>query len=111
MGDRQQQPARSRRVLQDDQNRSFGPTGPPCAPAHRYGGRGTTGKHARQWHSSTARPHKDSRNSTSNTPCEPSASYGGTRDRKSVVSGKTVSVGGDLGGRRFATKQKTTRAK
>src|SRR3546814_2591592 len=28
MGDRQQQPARSRRVLQDDQNRSFGPTGP-----------------------------------------------------------------------------------
>src|SRR3546814_5900281 len=36
MGDRQQQPARSRRVLQDDQNRSFGPTGPPCATAHRY---------------------------------------------------------------------------
>src|SRR3546814_6308851 len=31
MGDRQQQPARSRRVLQDDQNRSFGPTGPNCA--------------------------------------------------------------------------------
>src|SRR3546814_10123409 len=47
MGDRQQQPARSRRVLQDDQNRSFGTTGPPCATAHRYGGRGTTGKHAR----------------------------------------------------------------
>src|SRR3546814_5947058 len=33
MGDRQQQPARSRRVLQDAQNRSFGPTGPTTAIA------------------------------------------------------------------------------
>src|SRR3546814_19831980 len=48
MGDRQQQPARSRRVPQDDQNRSFGPTGPPCATAHSYGGRRHTGKQDRK---------------------------------------------------------------
>jgi GGDEF domain-containing protein len=36
MGDRQQQPARSRRVLQDDQNRSFGPTGPHSAEEGVY---------------------------------------------------------------------------
>src|SRR3546814_4259156 len=33
MGDRPQPPSRSRRVLQDDQNRSFGPTGPTTAIA------------------------------------------------------------------------------
>src|SRR3546814_10591453 len=43
MGDRQQQPARSRRVLQDDQNRSFGPTGP--IRMHRQMGRQNTDVH------------------------------------------------------------------
>src|SRR3546814_15892601 len=74
-------------------DRGLGPTGTPdrgvvangrgvpapCATAHRYGGRGTTGRHARAWHCSAARPHKDRRNSPSPKPCEPSASYGGTR--------------------------------
>src|SRR3546814_16754680 len=64
MGDRQQQPARYRRVLPDDHNRSFGPTGPPCATAHRYGGRGTTGTHAPAWHRSASRPPKDRRKPT-----------------------------------------------
>src|SRR3546814_17317938 len=75
-------PARRPHPAQAD--RGLGPTGPPdrgvvangrgvpapCATAHRYGGRGTTGKHARAWHLSAARPRKDRRKYTSPTPCD-----------------------------------------
>src|SRR3546814_20755625 len=88
----------ARRPHQAQADRGLGPTGPPdrgvvangrgvpapCATAHRYAGRGTTGKHARAWHSSAARPHKDRRKSTYTTPCEPSLTSGA---RKSGVLG------------------------